>query len=303
MSDNANVMFRTQFPDRAMAIYQQRGGRLMGSIKRATRFNGSSEAVYYLAGKMKGYETKFAGQENVPSGQGITKFTVPLRTWTVYDYIYEYDLDRMSIDERELVYEAAALAMGRTTDIEVFKTAHAGVDKVAGAGLVTSGCDFSAASFRASAAQTMIKSMQSQVKRWDGNVWCALPEQAWNELMLTKAFYQSDAVGADRLPFASMTQTKFWNGVNWFLYVEEETADMYPVPAANQQDILMWHEDALGWAAYDQLDGPVKMSWLNNKDAWDFNMKLKGNATTLQEGNGIVRARVRSTGALAVQDV
>ncbi len=297
MSNNASVMFRTQFADRAMHIYQQRGGRLRGSISRASRFNGSSEATYYLAGKMKAYETTAAGQKNVPSGMGITKFTVPLRTWTVYEHINEYDLDRMSIDEKELIFDAAAMAMGRTTDIEVYQAAFAKVTAV------TSGCDFSSNTFRASAAQTMIKALQGQLKVWDGNVFCALPEQAWNELMLTKAFYQADAVGSDRLPFASMTQSKFWNGVNWFLYVEDTAEDMFPSSGAGKQDILMYHQSALGWAAHSEFEEGIKMQWHNDIDAHSFNMKLKGNATTLQEGNGIVRARVRSTGTLAIQDV
>lgn len=296
MSDNAPVMFRTQFANRAMAIYQQRGGKLRGSIERATRFNGSSEAIYYLAGKMKAYETTHGGQENVPSGQGISKFTVPLRTWTVYDYINEYDLDRMTVDERELVYEAAAAAMGRTTDMEVFATAFAKVSTL------TPNCDFSGGAFGAATSQTMISELQEQLKGWPGDVYCALPRQAWNELMLTKAFVNADTVGEANLPYANFTASRVWNGVNWFLYVEEEAQDMYPSSEAGKQDILMWHKGALGWAAHTEFEEGVKMTWLNNKDVWDFNMKLKGNSSTLQEGNGIVRARVRSTGALAVQD-
>ena len=36
----------------------------------------------------------------------------------------------------------------------------------------------------------------------------------------------------DDLPFMKQTDSRFWNGVNWFLYVEEDAGDMYPIPTA-----------------------------------------------------------------------
>lgn len=292
MADNASEFFRTQYADRAMAIYQQRGGKLRGMVSTPVRFEGSSKAIFYLAGKSKAYETTHAGQTNVPSGQGITPFEVSLRTFTVYEHIYEFDEDRMTVDEKEVVYDAGAAAMGRTGDIEIFNAAYAAVTTF------TTGCDFSAGAFSAVSAMTMCKAMQKQIKTWDGNIFCALPEQAWNEFLLNKIVNSADHVSRDDLPFMKMTDSRFWNGVNWFLYVEEDAEDMFPIPASDKQDTLMWHQTALGWAPHTDMS--VKTQWHNEIDALSVNMKMKGNATTLQQGNGIVRARLRSTGTLAL---
>ncbi|MDZ7824069.1 MAG: phage capsid protein [Ahrensia sp.] len=32
----------------------------------------------------------------------------------------EFDLDRMSVDEKEIVYQSGAMALGRATDIEIY---------------------------------------------------------------------------------------------------------------------------------------------------------------------------------------
>jgi hypothetical protein len=55
MADNASQMWRTQFADRTMAIYQQRGGRLRGMVQSTDKFNGSATARFYLAGKSTAY--------------------------------------------------------------------------------------------------------------------------------------------------------------------------------------------------------------------------------------------------------
>jgi capsid protein len=291
MANNASVMFRTQYENRVRAIYQQRGGRLRGTVSQATRFDGSSEAKFFLAGKSVAKETTAAGQLNTPSGMGITTFTIPLRTWTVYEHVYDWDEDRLSVDEKEIIFDAGAMAIGRTTDIEVFAAAYAKVTTF------TPECDFSAGAFSAASASDMIKKLQQQIKKWDGEVYCPLPAQAWNEFLMNKIVNSADQVSRDDLPFMKMTASRFWNGVNFFLYEEEDPGDMYPIPASNKQDILMYHRTALGWAAHTDLN--VKTQWHNEKDTLSINMKLKGNATTLQEGNGIVRARLRSIGPVA----
>lgn len=292
MADNASEFFRIQYAQRAVAIYQQRGGKLRGMVSAPVSFQGSEKARFYLAGKSKAYETTTAGQRNVPSGQGITPFDVSLRTWTVYEHIYKWDEDRMSVDEKEIVYDAGAAAMGRTGDIVTFEAAYAKVSSV------TAGCDFSAGAFSAVSAMTMCKAMQKQIKTWDGEIYCALPEQAWNEFLLNKIVNSADHVNRDDLPFMKMTDSRFWNGVNWFLYVEEEAGDMYPVPSSDKQDTIMWHKSALGWAPHTDMN--VSTQWHNEIDALSVNMKMLGAATTLQDGNGIIRARLRSDGALAL---
>lgn len=296
MSDNASVMFRTQYVDRVSAIYQQRGGKLRGMVSQPTSFSGSSEAKFFIAGKNAAYETTGPRQLNAPSGQPITPKTVALRTFTVYDEVHEWDEDRLSVDEKEVIYNAGAMAMGRTSDKVTMAAGYADVTTFTN---LTASCDFSGGAFSAVAAMTMCMNAQAMKMPWDGDVFCPLPQLAWNQFLLNKIVNSADHVNRDDLPFMKATDSRFWNGVNWFLYVEEDAEDMYPIPTAGKHDTLMWHRSALGWAPH--TDMKVSTQWHNEIDTLSINMKMKGAPTTLQpSGNGIVRARLQSAGTLAL---
>lgn len=290
MSINAPNWFPTQYANRAMHIYQTQGNRLRPMVTQATRIEGAEKAVFWLAGKSKAYK-KTRGQRNVPSNADRKKFEVPLQTWTAFDTVEEYDLDRMTVDEKEIVYQSGAMALGRATDIEIYVTMATALPAM------SPGLDFSAGAFSAAQALTLCKALQDDKVPWDGQVYCGLPSLQWNQLLANKVVNSADHVGGD-LPFTKSTDTRFWNGVNWFLQVEEDAQDLYPVPGANQQDLFIWHKSAVGWGNHTDLR--VIPQWDNYEDLWTINMAAKGCATTMQEGKGIKRFRTSTNSAIAI---
>lgn len=296
MADNASVMFRTQYVDRVTAIYQQKGGKLRGMTASPTSFNGSAEAKFFVAGKNVAQETTHARQLNTPSGQPITPLTVALRTFTVYDEVYEWDEDRLAVDEKEVIYEAGAMAMGRKADNVIMAEGYSAVAAVSTAG---GSCDFSGGAFSVVSAQTIIENAQASKAPFDGNWFCPLPHRAWNQFLLNKLVNSADHVSRDDLPFMKATESRFWGGVNWFLYVEEDAGDMFSIPESNKQDTLCWHQSALGWAPHTEMK--VSTQWHNEIDTLSINMKMKGAPKALKpSGAGIVRARLSDNSALAV---
>ncbi len=292
MTINANNWNTTQFANRAMQIYQQKGNRLRPTITQAMRIENNEKAVFWLAGKTKA-KKKTRRERNIPGNGERKKFEAPLETWVAFDTVEEYDVDRMSVDEKEVVYESGANALGRATDIEVYAKMNAAI----AAGAVPATLDFSAGAFSAANALMLCKHLQDDKVPWDGNVFCGLPSLQWNQLLANKIVNSADHVGQD-LPFVKATDTRFWNGVNWFLFVEEDPQDLYPVPAADKQDLFIWHKTAMGWG--NNTDLRVITQWDNYEDCWTINMQAKGCATTLQEGKGIKRFRTSSNSAIAV---
>jgi hypothetical protein len=288
MTLEANNWFTTQYQDRAMHIYQNEGNRLRPTVTAATSFKGSEKAVFWLAGKSKAVK-KDRRQRNVPSNSQRKRFEVNLETWTAFDEIEEFDLDRMTVDEREVVYQSGAMALGRATDIEIYQ-------KMAAAKTVAD-VDFSAGAFNAAQALTLCSMLQNDKVPWDGNVYCGLPSLQWNQLIANKVVNSAEHVGPD-IPFVKATDTRFWNGVNWFLFVEEDAQDLYPVPSANKQDLFIWHKSAMGWGAHTDLQ--TRIVWDNYEDVWTVNMKAKGAATPLQEGKGVKRFTTSSNSAIAI---
>lgn len=288
MSLQAPEWFRTQYENRAMHIYQNKGNRLRPTVSQATRIEGAEKAVFWLAGKSTAYK-KVRNQRNVPSNAERKKFEVSLSTWKAFDTVSQYDIDRMTVDEREIVYQSGAMALGRATDKEIYAVMAAGVTSAAH--------DFSAGAFSAASALTLCKSLQEDKVPWDGNVYCGLPPLQWNQFLGNKVVNDATHVGSD-IPFVKATDTRFWNGVNWFLFVEEEAADLYPVPSANKQDLFIWHKSAVGWGNHTDLR--VIPQWDNYEDWWTINMEAKGCATLMQEGKGVKRFTTSSNSAIAI---
>lgn len=288
MTLEANNWFTTQYADRAMHIYQNKGNRLRPTVTPAVKFVGSEKAVFWLAGKSKAVK-KDRRQRNTPSNSQRKKFEVNLETWTAFDEIEEFDLDRMTVDEKEVVYQSGAMALGRATDIEIYQ-------KMAAA-KTSADVDYSAGAFSAANALDLCARLQGDKIDWDGNVYCGLPPLQWNQLLANKVVNSADHVGPD-IPFVKATDTRFWNGVNWFLFVEEDAQDLYPVPSANKQDLFIWHKSAMGWGAHTDLQ--VRVDWDNREDVWTVNMKAKGAAKELQEGKGIKRFTTSTNSAIAI---
>lgn len=288
MTLEANNWFTTQYAARAMHIYQNEGNRLRPTVTPATRFVGSEKAVFWLAGKSKAVK-KDRRQRNTPSNAARKKFEVALETWTAFDEIEEWDLDRMTVDEKEVVYQSGAMALGRATDIEIYQ-------KMA-AVKTSADVDYSGGAFSAANALDLCARLQADQVPWDGKVYCGLPPLQWNQFLANKVVNSSDHVGPD-VPFVKATDTRFWNGVNWFLFVEEDAQDLYPVPASNKQDLFIWHQSAMGWGAHTDLQ--VKVDWDNREDVWTVNMKAKGAAKDLQEGKGIRRFTTSTNSAIAI---
>lgn len=290
MTLNANTWNTTQFADRAMHIYQNKGNRLRPTVTQAIRIENNEKAVFWLAGKSKAIK-KTRRQRNVPSNGERKRFEASLETWVAFDEVEEYDVDRMSVDEKEVVYESGANALGRATDIEIYTKMAVAQPSI------ISGLDFSAGAFSAANAMTVCKALQEDKIPWDGNVFCGLPPLQWNQLLANKVVNSADHVGQD-LPFVKATDTRFWNGVNWFLFVEEDAEDLYPVPEANKQDLFAWHKSGVGWG--NNTDLRVITQWDNREDVWTINMQAKGCATPLQEGKGIKRFRTSTNSAIAI---
>lgn len=289
MTQNSPNWNTTQYANRAMAIYQTEGNRLRPTVTQAMRIENNEKGVFWLAGKTKAKKIE-RRERNQPGNAERKKFEVPLATWKAFDVIEEYDVDRMSVDEKEVVYQSGAEALGRATDIEIY--AQMAAVKVA------ADADYSAAAFSAANALDLCAKLQADKIKWDGQVYCGLPALQWNQLLANKIVNSSDHVGSD-LPFVKATDTRFWNGVNWFLFVEEDPQDLYPVPAANKQDLFIWHKSAMGWC--NNTDLSVISQWDNYENWWTINMTCKGAASPLQEGRGIKRFTTSTNSAIVVQ--
>lgn len=287
MAHQAPEWYVTQYNNRVIQLYQNMGNKLRPTLTPAGRIEGE-KAIFMRGGKGTARK-KLRNTRAVPMNPDRKKFEVPLVTWEAFDTVEEYDLDRMTINEREQVAREGAIALGVATDQEIIDVIHAAVP--------TSGAQFvdgSSNDFSAAYAMLMVQRLQAQKVPWDGNVYAALPSIMWNQFLAHKVVNSADHVGSD-IPFVKATDTRYWNGVNWFLLDD----DMFKVPSSNKADIFMWHRSAVGWG--NNTDLRSIWDWDNYESWWTVNMQSKGAAAVMQEnGAGIIRGRFPTNGSITI---
>lgn len=296
MTIQAPAWFRTEYEDRVMHIYQTRGNRLRTTVTIATSFTDAGEAKFFLAGKTVARKIDRTTTP-VPGGGDRKTFIMPLSTWQAFDEITDYDMDRTKPAENEVVYESGAMALGRATDKEIYDIGYAAAPAVA------AGFDFSAGAFTAAQAMALARDIRQQTKGLaaDGEIYCGLPSDAFDQLLANKIVYNSHPVGEGFRDFLVPTESRYWRGVHWFELIEEDAGDFFPIPSANKCDALIWHRSALGWGNKEDLS--MIPQWDNRMQGgggWTFNMKAKGGCGTLQEGRGIRRFRLSTNSDVVI---
>lgn len=285
MSQQAQNWFVEQYNDRVAHVYQASGNLLRGTVSAAGSIRGT-KAYFMVAGKGTARK-KVRGQPAVPMNAGRTRKELILETWEAFDEVYEYDLSRLSVDEREAISVQGAKALGRATDLEIMTKAY-GVAPTAGNRFL----DLGATAFSAAYAITACQRLQQADVPWDGDVFCPLPSLPWNQLLANRIFNNADYTGPE-LSFLKATTAKSWNGVHWFLAPDEYFTSV----AANTVDVMMWHKSALGWA--NNKDVTSVWQWDNRAGCWTVRMENEGAAGELLEG-GLVRMRIPTNTPIAV---
>jgi hypothetical protein len=264
MSQQVPAWFAPWYSDQVIHKVQHKGFRLRGTTQGGDVK--ANEANWRIAAKVAAQKL-IRGSDATPVNGGRSKVTATMDQWQVFDYVYEEDLERLGVNEKDVVTTSGAMALGRAFDEEIMREANAAA---AGASVTdtTNGLTFVNALAFVSAAQVAAEAM------WDGDWYCPLPAKLWNQLNAYKQFNSSDHVGED-MPFTKMTDTRKWNGINWFLAPDV----WFPVPSANQVDILLWHRSALGYTT--NWDVRTTLAWENIKTAWSVNMRMSGIAKAL----------------------
>jgi len=287
--------FIEQFNNEAIPIYQNEGNVLRPTVCNAGEVS-ADKATWFLEGTGEAVEMDGSDSDARPMNSGRWKVSGSLKTWQAYELIKEFDADRAGPQERRSVIRIGAKALGRAADKAIINE----LDANASTSDPTCYVDFSAGNFTPASVLTMCTLLEDQDVSWDGEVYCPLPPLLWNMLMGYPQFTNSQYVG-DQIPFVKRTATRFWNGVNFFMYPKR----FFKVPSAGKLDLFMWHKSAIGWG--NNTDLVTDWAWENKKTAWSMNSRAKGLAKALMkpggdtsQATGIIRARVSSTGAITM---
>ncbi|MFN6339132.1 MAG: phage capsid protein [Cyanobacteriota bacterium] len=282
MTIQADAHYVQQYNSRVTHIYQNKGFLLKGMFMPENKIEGST--AYW---PIHGSTVARKKQRHIRASEGnIAKSmrSATLQTWETFDYVGQFDMVRQTVNEKESLQQAGAMALGRAVDQELMDLLNANAPTAGNSFL-----DTGAAALGIDQVMLLIARFMGNAKiPADGQIYGALNALAWQLLSGFKQFSSSDYVGPD-LPFRQRTQAKTWNFVNWVLLPD----DYFPVPAANRADLFLWHKPAAGWCDNVGENLRSTFDWDNAYGEWSLRQEAEGAAVCLLP-EGLARLRIKT---------
>lgn len=268
MSVSIDQSFVRQFEAEVHEAYQRMGSKLRQTVRSKSDVKGSS-TTFQKVGQ---------GSASTKSRHGLvpvmtidhTAVECVLTDYYAGDWIDKLDEMKINIDERQVIANAGAFALGRKTDE-----------------LILSALDASA-NFAGTGADGLTKTkvlaafemMGAADVPDDGQRFAVVGWKQWAELLDIPEFTNAEYVGQDALPWRD-SQAKRWLGTTWIPHSG--------LTLSGSTRLCHWyHRTAVGHAAGAEVQTDI--SWHGDRAAW-FVANMMSQGAAMVEGAGVVTMR------------
>lgn len=268
MSTSIDQAFIKQFEKEVHQAYQRQGSKLRNTVRVINNVTGN-KAVFQKVG---------TGTASTKSTHGMvpvmnlahTNVEATLEDYYAGDWVDRLDELKTNIDERQVIAAAGAAALGRKTDeliINELATATANVVQEGNTGM--------------SLAKILeaFETFGDNDVPDDGQRYCVVGWKQWTELMDLDEFSRADYVGAEALPFATLTQAKNFMGSIFLPH------SGLPIDGNDIRSCFWFHKTAVGHAVASDIETDI--TWHGDRAAHFVNNMMSQGAKLIDE-NGIV---------------
>ncbi len=275
MSTTLDNAFIKQFEREVHEAYQRQGSKLRNTVRTIGNVNGSS-AVFQKVGKGTASTKSTHGMVPVMN-LNHTSIEVVLQDYYAGDWVDRLDELKTNIDERQVIANAGANALGRKTDELIIAalataSAHTVVDSNIG---MTKDKILSA-----------FQTFGTNDVPDDGQRFCIVGWKQWSELLEIEEFVNADYIGKDALPFASITQAKMFLGTVFIPH------SGLPIDGSDIRSCFYYHRTAVGHAAAS--DVKTDITWHGDRAAHFVNNMMSQGAGLIDQ-SGIVTIKCDET--------
>lgn len=265
MSTTIPQAFVKQFEAEVFQAYQRMGSKLRGTVRTKSGVIGSS-TVFQKVGK--GVASTKSRHGNVPvMNLDHSAIEVTLADYYAGDWVDKLDELKVNIDERQVIANAGAYALGRKTDDMIISSLAA----------TTNIIPASATGLTLGKIQSALEQLGAAEVPDDGERYAVVGWRQWSDLLGLKEFASADYVGKDELPFQS-TQAKRWLGTLWIPHAG--------LPLNTTTRSCFWyHKSAIGHAVGSDVQTDI--SWHGDKAAHFVN-NMMSQGVGLIEGTGVI---------------
>lgn len=266
MSTNIDQAFSKQFEREVHEAYQRQGSKLRATVRIKGGVRGST-TVFQKVGK--GAASTKARHGIVPvMNVDFSTVEVNLVDYYTGEWVDRLDELKVNIDERQVLANAGAFALGRKTDdliIDALGTTNATIttqsigltkSKVLEAFELLGGADVPD----------------------DGQRYAVIGWKQWSDLLDLPEFANAEFVGEDALPWRN-TQAKYWLGTLWIPHSGLPIAD-------GMRNCFWYHKSAIGHAIGQEV--VTDITWHGDRAAHFISNSMSQGAALIDE-TGVVK--------------
>ncbi len=265
MATSITQAFVKQFESEVFESYQRMGSKLRSTVRSKSGVIGSSTTFQKVG---KGIAATKSRHGNVPvMNLDHSAIEVTLADYYAGDWVDKLDELKVNIDERQVIANAGAYALGRKSDELIIAALNASTNDIA----------HGSTGMTMEKIEEALELLGAQDVPDDGERTAVVGWKQWSELLGLKEFASADYVGTDQLPFVS-TQAKRWLGTLWIPH------SGLPIDTG-VRNCFWYHKSAIGHAV--GADIQTDISWHGDKAAHFVNNMMSQGAGLI-EGNGVV---------------
>ena len=265
MSMSIDQAFVKQFEREVHGAYQRQGSKLRATVRVKNGVRGSS-TVFQCVGK--GAAGTKARHGLVPI-MNVDFSTVEAQLVDYYagEWVDALDELKTNIDERQVLANAGAYALGRKTD-EIVIEAMQGAEQVIGSAATGLTKEKVLEAFEVLGAADVPD---------DGQRFAIIGWKQWSDLLNLPEFANAEFAGDDQLPWRG-TQAKFWLGTLWMPHSGLPLED-------GVRSCFWYHRSAIGHAVGQDVRTDV--TWHGDRAAY-FVCNMMSQGAALVDGSGVV---------------
>lgn len=270
MSASIDNAFIKQFESEVKLAFQRMGSKLLSMIRRKTNLVGK-DTTFQIVGKGTAGQKARHGQ--IPlMNLAHTNVTCTLADYYAGDFVDALDELKTNIDERNVVAQSGAAAIGRKSDELIIAV----LDPATTNALIAT----SAAGLTQTKVNTVYERFGAQDVPDDGERYFAIDPYCWTDLLSITAFSSADYVGTDDLPYKGGMTAKRWMGFLFFPFSGLSNGAGGTTEARN----LAWHKQCVGGAS--GLDLKTDITWQGKEQAHLFAYSMSQGAVLI-DGTGV----------------
>ena len=237
MASSITNAFITQFEAEVHMAYQRMGSKLKNLVRTVNGVNGSTVKFQKVA---KGSaNTKARHAEVVAMDLAHTAVSATLTDYYAADYVDKLDELKVNIDERQVVAQSAAYALGRKTDEVLIAVLDAATS-------IAANVNSSATGMTLIKAKNMMEVFNGNDVPDDGQRYWVVGPKQWSDLLSVDQFSRVEYVGPNELPFPGGITAKRWMGFLFFVHSGLSTS-------GSDRLNLEFHKSAIGCGSGSDL--------------------------------------------------